>query len=228
MEKSRKLKISQVTVLTAFIFGVSIWILYDLVVFQTPSLEIPDAKWVEPFFKDIDKATDLAILPKLREKRSAKDDLEIRVWKGFGLGELEGMFFQRIDNQWTATHLVTVGYSNPTEAKVQAPLRPPKSGWESFSAKIIDAGVLQLPDVEKTECIKFFGQQFDSSFFVVEFISEWRYRTYLYQWRPFEDNCEEGRKLNKIARVIATEFYDGIDKCRNAEWLPCLSRGENK
>ncbi|MEZ5428236.1 MAG: hypothetical protein R2747_18345 [Pyrinomonadaceae bacterium] len=221
MNRVRKFKISSITVLTTFCIGVSAWIIYNSSVFQAPRLDIPKAGWEKLFFKGINEVSDSAKLTRLRESHLGRNDIEIRMWKGFGLEELEAMIFRRIDGQWTAYYLRENRHAEPVRARVTQLFRAPKSGWKSFTEQIFDAGILTLPDAESIDCEVY--DYLDGGGFVVEIYKDKVYRPYLYSYFAGE-KCDEGKKINEIARIIAREFYNGVGKCERYEWLPCLSR----
>ncbi|CAN5557584.1 hypothetical protein BH10ACI1_BH10ACI1_26510 [soil metagenome] len=220
MNRIRKLKLSVIITLITFIMGISAWFFYTSSIFQKPHLELPDGKWEKTFFKGIDEVTESAGLEKLREKNLHKKDIEIRVWRGFGLGPLEGMIFNQTDNQWAVYYLSQDEKSELTKANVNQLLRNPKSGWDSFIKQIYDAGILELPDLDAINCDV---STIDGMSYVVEIYKDKVYRTYRYNSLS-EKKCNEGKQMNEIAKIIAKEFYDGTQKCKRAEWLPCLSR----
>src|SRR6185369_12431216 len=67
-------------------------------------LIVPKAGWEQIFFEAINERTRIANLRSLRVALP-KDDLELRVWNGFGLTALEGFVLQRRGGKWSAVHL---------------------------------------------------------------------------------------------------------------------------
>ncbi|MBC7795296.1 MAG: hypothetical protein H7Z37_00325, partial [Pyrinomonadaceae bacterium] len=89
---------------------------------------MPDASWEQIFFKTINETTELGGLKELRKTRLKKDDIEVRVWRGFGLGNLEGVIFKRTNGLWMAFHLKADDYVKPQKVE-KSELNSPKSGW---------------------------------------------------------------------------------------------------
>ncbi len=221
MKKSRHFKIGSIALLITFIIGVSVWILQDK--FEPTQLEIPNASWEKSFFKEIDNVTNLSDLQELRKTNLSKNDLEIRIWRGFGLSNLEGIVIIRTKGNWSAIHIKGDSYieiKNTTVTK----LRVPKSGWDSFWNKINETGILTLPDASQINCD---ASGFDGTSYVVEANHLKKYRTYRYYMSSLK--CDEAKQLEKIGEIIAEEFDDGKGVCKRAEWIPCarLNRERN-
>src|SRR5262245_5135906 len=68
-------------------------------------LVIPKEIWEPIFFKAIDERAALAKLPNLRAIRLSNDDLETRIWIGFGLTALRGFDLNRSAGQWTGIYI---------------------------------------------------------------------------------------------------------------------------
>src|SRR5215211_3525192 len=79
---------------------------------QELRVEIPDSKWVQIFFetqglgsKSINELTKEANLINLRSVVLPDNDLEVRVWVGFGVHGVDGLILRRSANHWTGIHL---------------------------------------------------------------------------------------------------------------------------
>ena len=95
-----------IVAILAFVIGISVvagWFYCQEP--QKVIVELPNSKWEQIFFKLINKATELGGLEKLRESNLNKDDVEVRVWRGFGLGDLEGVVLKRTNSEWKAFHV---------------------------------------------------------------------------------------------------------------------------
>src|SRR5215475_3616003 len=60
---------------------------------------IPKETWEPIFFEAIDLRTARAGIPKLRTLSLSNNDIEVRVWAGFGKTLLEGFTIKRIDGK---------------------------------------------------------------------------------------------------------------------------------
>jgi hypothetical protein len=61
--------------------------------------------WEPDFFEKINRRAKLSKLGNLRRAALQKDDIELRVWIGFGLIALEGFVIKKSHGQWLAMHL---------------------------------------------------------------------------------------------------------------------------
>ncbi len=173
-------------------------------------LIIPKDSWEPIFFESINERAQAAKLRSLRSVVLPKDDFEVRVWVGFGLTFLQGFVLKRAGGQWSATHLdamVTRKHLSAYEKKLEAP----KSGWETAWQKLVDEGILTLPDASAVGCDTGFE---DGVSYVVEFNKDRTYRTYLYD-NPDESECNEAKQMVRIGEIIADEF--GVEELRLGE-----------
>ena len=130
---------------------------------QKTQITLPDARWEPLFFEGwrkaetgeksggINQATKLAGLEELRKIRVQDGDLEVRVWRGFGLLPLEAVILNRTNDLWSAQHLKTDNYYDYEKVELKK-LNPPKSGWQSFWKQITDNGILTLRDPSEINC----------------------------------------------------------------------------
>jgi hypothetical protein len=181
---------------------------------QEPRVLIPDAPWVRIFFestglasKSINERTKEANLPSLRAILWPDDDLEVRVWTGFGLQGVDGLILRRSSNQWSAIYLHGMA-QRPPFPNSQSSLGPPKSGWEPAWQRLSAAQIVTLPDASTLEC----GDEgTDGTSFVVEINMNRTYRTYRYHDLDYM-KCEEAKQMGRIGEIIADEF--GLDNFR--------------
>ncbi len=171
--------------------------------------DIPNASWVKIYFegvdnndyRGIDKIVERNNIYKLREKVLAEDDFEIRIWVGFGKYGNDGLILKRSSGgNWTATYLseMLCDFENRGKYKLESP----KSGWETAWQKLIDAGILTLPDSSE---LKYENGVNDGKSYVVETNVNYTYRTYEYS-NPKHEKLKEAKQMIKIGEIIADEF----------------------
>lgn len=113
-------------------------------------LIIPKTDWEELYFEEINER---ARIGKLRTLRVAlpKDDLELRLWNGFGRTYLEGFVLRRRAGKWSAVYLNGV-YRGVPKREYQKQLSAPKSGWNEFWRKLVEMEIATLPDADEIGC----------------------------------------------------------------------------
>ena len=171
---------------------------------------IPTDVWEPIFFESINERAGVARLANLRTVSLPKDDLEVRVWVGFGLTALEGLVLKRAKGQWSATHLEGIHRRLP-EGEYQKLLQAPESGWEAVWRRLVGAGVLTLPDAAAAGCSAGVN---DGMSYVVEVNKDRVYRTYMYD-NPNHAKCDEAKRMLKVGEIIAEEF--GVEEFRLGE-----------
>jgi len=172
-----------------------------------PTLEKSNLTWEDIYFEAIIEREKTSNLKRLKSKALPGDDLEIRVWSGFGITLLEGFILKRTAGEWSAVDLdweVSENRKGKRDVKpLDKKLDVPKSGWDAAWQKLFDAGILTLPDAEKINCS---GNTIDGFSYVVEYKLKNTYRTYMYD-NPEYAKCDEAKQMVKINRIIAEEFY---------------------
>lgn len=168
---------------------------------QEVQLNIPHAFWEPIFFRGINSVAKLSGQADLRKTNLPEGDLEVRMWWGFGLSPLEGITLRRAAGHWSALHVKADNYYEPTKTERQE-LRPPKSGWEACWLRLVDAGMLRLPDSSQVNCRP--GGT-DGLSFVVETHTHQTYRTYMYA-NPMWDECDEAQRMVEITEIFHREF----------------------
>jgi hypothetical protein len=171
---------------------------------------IPTDVWEPIFFESINERAGVARLANLRTISLPKDDLEVRIWVGFGLTALKGLILKRAKGQWSATHLEGIHRRLP-KGEYQKLLRTPESGWEAAWRRLVDAGILTLPDASAVGCNAGIN---DGMSYVVEVNKERAYRTYMYD-NPTHAKCDEAEQMLKVGEIIAKEF--GVEEFRLGE-----------
>jgi hypothetical protein len=166
--------------------------------------EVPTAIWTESYFKKINQRTREAGIESLQNTSLGADDFEIRVWRGFGLTKLEGFIINRIKETWSAT-FIDSDYVSKKFVSRNVQLSEPQSGWNAAFQKLLDAGILTLPDAESINCNA--GAK-DGMSYVVEIKKGDVYRTYMYEnpWLETDTSCPEADRMLEIGGIIAEEF----------------------
>lgn len=161
-----------------------------------------------------DDVVRLSGLEPLRNKPLRPDEVEIRLWRGFGLHELEVVVLNNRDGIWKGKHLLGNDYVEITDVKV-VELPEPKLGWERFGHKLVELGIVDLPTSYDDECLS----GIDGTSNVVEVSKQGSYRIYMY--REDAQNCMDGQKLDVIAEFVGIQFDHADAECKGAEWFPC-------
>jgi hypothetical protein len=227
-----KFSIRFLIIILTFIIGISSaagWFYYQES--QRVEIQLPNHRWEPIFFNGVNRvsqdgtsevkgginqATNLAGLKELRKTSLKDDDIEVRVWRGFGLSPLEAVILSRTGNQWSVQHLKTDNYYDFERVELKQ-LKPPKSGWEFFWKQIIDNGILTLRDPSETNCE---DSGLDGMSYVVEINQNKIYRTY--QMRS-GGKCNGIQQMEKIGEIIGLEFDSGQEQCKTTEWFACMT-----
>lgn len=210
-----------IAVLT-FVLGTSFaagWFYYQES--QKVKIELPGARWEPIFFKTINKTTKLGGLEELRKTKLNEDDIEVRVWRGFGLGSLEGVILKLTNNRWKAFHVKANHYFEPTQAEVKQ-LSSPKSGWDYLWKNVTEQGLLTLRDPSEINCE---DSGIDGTAYVVEINQNNIYRTY--KMREY-GKCLGVRQMETIDDLIGEEFDSEQEECKQAEWFACAKSRKSR
>jgi hypothetical protein len=197
----RKLTIRITIALLTFLLGITATLVF-LQPRQPLRIEIPP-KWEMYGLEILDKRANEARLPMLRTVTLPDEDLEVRAWVGFGTSGEDGLILRRSGGRWSALHLHGIFERYPPE-KYQETfyLAAPKSGWEKTWQRLIEAGILALPDESKLQC----GPALvDGVGYAVEINMNRTYRLYSYS-NPQYAKCDEAKQMIKIWEIIAEEF----------------------
>ena len=163
--------------------------------------ERPVANWEASFFKNLEECTRNTNLPSLRTALFSGQDLEVRFWYDALPEVINGFIIRRHGDQWSA-----MGIRQRVEGRcstvTQETFGAPKSGWEAAWKRLINAGLLTLPDGSQAECKT---QVLDGGAFVVETNVNAVYRTYKYI-NPQVAKCDEAKRIVLIDGIIAEEF----------------------
>jgi len=134
-------------------------------------------------------------------------DFEVRVWIGFGLNGEDCFILRYFSGQWSAIHLQGTAEAPPFPNSM-TPLSSPKSGWNKAWQRLVNAGILILPDAAKTKCEH---AVIDGISYAVESNINMTYRNYYYS-NPWYDNpplykrCNEAKQTILIGKILGEEF----------------------
>ena len=203
----RKLSTRLLIAAFTFLIGISVsaWFLR-----HSPKEEfqvsIPDHNWVCIWFeltgletKSINEITREAELPNLRAAALPGDDLELRVWV-IAQQQSRALILRRSAGQWSA--ILLRGILTEQKLEKREILTAPHSGWEGAWARLVNAGILILPDAAETLCSPGI---IDGMSYVVEVSKDRTYRTYMYD-NPQYSKCDDAKQMIKIADIIEDEF----------------------
>lgn len=153
---------------------------------------------IEAILQDeTDRVATLAGLGKLGSSSLGKDDVEVRVWFGFGLFPLEGFVMSRRAGRWSAFHLKADSHYEPKKAS-RNELPPPKSGWEVCWQQFVNAGVLTLPDGTDLS-------DPDAQGYLVQVRNGASSRSYHYV-APEHSDLPAAKNMLEIGDIISNEF----------------------
>ncbi len=170
------------------------------------TLFIPNDAWVRIFFEQINQRANKSGLTSLKDSVMPNGDLEIRFWTGFGFSSLKGFVLKRNQGTWTAFTLRPMSEQENVAATTSFP--EPVGGWELFWKRLVEAGVLRLPNAADTDCE---GGVYDGECYVVEINTGTAYRTYMYD-SPDSAECFEAKKMMEITCLIFGEKCGGMKR----------------
>jgi hypothetical protein len=136
------------------------------------------------------------------------DNLQIRVWYDFALfRERKLVVITNKDTTWTATiYDLQVDWDGKTETILSKKVRQviPKSGWTSFSNKLLDLNILTLPNQDD---VKGYSGGFDGRTYNIEIATKNQYRFYGY-WEPqeYQDKFWQAKNMADILKLFETEL----------------------
>lgn len=132
---------------------------------------------------------------------SGFEDLQIRVWYDFSLvRERKLVVVVNKDTNWMATiYDLQVDWDGRTETILSKQVRQvtPKSGWQKFSKRLLNYGVLTLPNQND---IPDYGFGLDGRTYNVEVATKKQYRFYGY-WEP-QHNANKLWQAKNMASIL--------------------------
>ena len=180
---------------------------------NTPVPAAPERVVGTTLSEETDRVAVLAGLKQLSSSNLGQDDVEVRVWFGFGLFPLECLVISRSDGRWSALHLKADSHYQPKKVSRTA-LRPPKSGWEACWQQLANAGVLNLPDGTDPPYP-------DAQGYEVQVRNGASYRRYHYI-SPEYSELPTAKSMLEIGDIISNEF--GLERFKGRK--PGASRIE--
>jgi hypothetical protein len=164
-------------------------------------IKLPVRKRTELLFANsINERAEKSKIALLQQKKIADNDLEFRVWIGFGLRPLQGFVISRTNGKWEGIFLKSI--SRATKSPYYLQLSTPKSGWEDLWKQLTEAGFLTLPDFSELDDMV---KVFDGTSYVVETKFASNYQTYAYL-NPKYQRWKEAKQMLKIADILYSEF----------------------
>ncbi len=157
-------------------------------------------------------------LSALESRTLSNEDLEIRMWRFSAYGDKNLIFIlEKIKGNWSANLLERtivkkdLSKKNPLVKSSQKKLGQPKSGWEIFWQRLIEAEILTLPDGDEV------GNEVceDCWAFVVETKVEESYRIYDYHAPESSKENRESQQMVKIINTISEEFNLDVFDSKN-------------
>jgi hypothetical protein len=147
--------------------------------------------------QETDRVALLAGLRKLSDSDLGKDDVEVRVWFGFGLFPLEDIVLKRGDGLWSGVHLKADSHYKSKKVS-RNKLPAPKSGWDACWQQLVNAGVLTLPDGTDPP-------DPDAEGYEVQVRNGASYRRYHYVSPEYSD-LPDAKHMLEIGNIISNEF----------------------
>lgn len=168
---------------------------------QQLRVETPQASWELIFFRYIDELAKVGNLPSLRSMELPNEDLEARFWFEAGYFGMDGIVIRRTSGIWSGIYLHGIS-REPNFQKYAEQMQPPRSGWDTAWQRLVDAGLLTMPDAQQVQCNV---NGLDGAVFVFETNVDKTYRNYLYD-DPMFAECDEARKILNLVSIINHEF----------------------
>ena len=173
--------------------------------------------WESIFFQTIDRVSEAANWPPLREVGVPSGALEVRIWIGFGLSHLQALRLCRHDGKWTGFYtseifqfgkLIRDGDEwrmtyTAYQPSLQILTLTPQTNWKNLWNKIKELGILTLPDASTLPNNK---PVLDGVCYVIEINDGGQYRTYMYD----NPDCQEHPEAVKLLQIIKTLRYEFI------------------
>jgi hypothetical protein len=155
------------------------------------------------FAETIRERAEKANLPPLKSKNLSDDDIEFRMWVGFGKKPLEGFVVSRIGGRWGGTFLESINLTTRPPYRRELSLQ---NGWEKLWSQLVDAGLLTLPDSSQLKDEVLVN---DGTSYVVEVMQGSVYRTYAYM-NPDYQKWREAKQMLRMANILYKGF--GIER----------------
>jgi hypothetical protein len=174
-------------------------LLLPLAFAQGPQLVIPKERWVPICFESVDERAEMSQLPSLRQTLLSEGDIEVRIWDGFDLRNLEGVVLRKRNQTWTA-HWLPPTPPTKKELAASVPISLLSKEFEDLWSALQKEGILTLPD--DSELPKDGMDVVDGGAYVVEYQKQGIYRTYRYDSPSFHRTRPEAKRILQIASLL--------------------------
>jgi hypothetical protein len=154
--------------------------------------------WKRIVMKEIEEREHKAQIPRLSSMELKPDDLECRVWIGFGLAPLKGFVIRRVNSKWSGLFLPSIKRLG-NQSTLQKVIGEPKSGWNSFWKSLVELGITAPADDARR------GGGLDGQSVVVEIKEGISYKAYMFM-NPQDDDSAEAKAIMRIIRILSEEF----------------------
>jgi hypothetical protein len=170
------------------------------------SQPINQIKYWEPLlFETTNNKLEKINLQSLKNKDIAEEDIEIRLWIGFGespSSDAEGLILEKKEGNWTALYL-----PKDTKGKMAVQSKEPKSGWDVLWNNLNAHNFLTIADITESK-----GSIFtDATLIVIEIKDSKNYRNYMqvedYKLEDYPElRSSESIELTAACRILSKEF----------------------
>ena len=138
----------------------------------------------------------------LEDLNKNKNDITFRISEEFDDNRTGIVFiFSQNKDHWTGKYL-TYGMSRPIVLLGKYNIPDPKSGWKAFIDKLLNLGIVEMPDYSTLEDYQT-GTDENISFFEIADKENYRYYNYL---SPRSFSNKEAKNIVKILDLIYIEF----------------------
>ncbi len=158
--------------------------------------------------RDLDETLGRSGIKPLRSHSLPEGELEVRIWKGWGMRGTKGIVIVKSPVGWKAS-LITIPISPKNSRPSVVVLPSPASGFDALWSKLIERQILILPDDSEVGVVEPFE---DSELVIVDILNGDQQRTYSYN-APCYSDVAEGRNVKQIIEILSREF--------NEEWFAC-------
>jgi len=170
---------------------------------RKPETVLPTEKDVGhvEIIRDVDRQLKSIGIQPLSSRSLPTGEMEVRVWKGWGMRGAKGVVLEKRRSGWKAG-LITIPASGNAERPTVQSLPAPRSGWEAMWSELTARRISELPDDSEVGAVEPFE---DSEQVIVDLLVGDQRRTYSYN-APCYSAVEAGQNVKRIGEIIASEF----------------------
>lgn len=162
----------------------------------------------EGLLNALDREISQAGLRSLRKSKLESEDLEVRVWIGFGYPPLRGLILKKSNEKWVAEYLPPHRESE-TKTNSLRKLEAPIGGWTELWKKLETQDIFSNKDDSEVGAVEPFE---DSRMVIIESLIGKNYKTYSYN-APCYSKAEEAKKVINILKILEASFEVDLHKC---------------